>query len=1060
MRRVLAAILGVVVSVASASLLPLPSVSRAAGGLPDQAWREELSPPVFSLADLAVTDADPPSSLSPSPAQALGLNDLAITAPPAAPPAGPLNTISPDEVSVTGPTTIDNCQTVTFTIVATNDAITATNVTITSTMPGDFSPSQQTFDVGEIAPGETITRYATFTAGCNAVSGQNVVTITQDGGPTIGPVYTDFSVNPGAITLRKEPAVIQAGVGDVVTWTVYVNNTGYGTVSNVAVTDTLGSGLSFAGGQLTAAYPSIAAGEVETFTVSAEVVACSGLNNDVEATWGCEDQTCQTQTAQASVDLQIREPLLDYTPPSISIDYCTGQATYQMPITNTGEGIAYTPTLEVNFSPLIVTDSSAPYVGGEFSLPDIAANGGSYVLTFTLALPDSPCGMEQGGSLTYWPYYYDECGNLFYPPVETGNWDVSGDTPSLSVSKSGPVGDEIYATEILTYNLGITATDFPSAATIYITDTFQPGCVGYTPLSTGGGTVISDASGSITITWNTTDTNWTAQISFQPDITACPTMCACCGLIAANTLRASATDCQTCTVTASDSVETAIQCEEILNSHDKEISPTSAEACTTRTYTSTYVFGSSFTVTPTWQGMIYTDTLLNQTYVTGSAGVLLYNGSLTCTATFSESAIGGRPLVLSNISPNCGIPVPGATMIITFQSVVDDFTSCSDATFYDWSYFNIGVTGNGICPGDPQCDDGLFEEGVWVGVTEPDMSLSISGVPEIVSACGIYTPLVTLSRGATPAYDARLRFPTDDYAVIEVLGFGGATPVITRTGVTSWTWEYGDAFATATTGTVRLRVQRRCAATGPVQATLYYGNLCADDATYDDTCSDTGSETPFVLDCNPLLYKYPEIIYATGDVVTWTLSAINSGAGIAYGVVITDALGSGLRYFTSTITSTMGSYAGATLITSTNLITYTDLTVLPGEEYTILMAAEIVGCDNLTNTLHGQQGCQGAICHSCTPRQSHVELPPTLLLSTNQSVTPIDSCLTRTVTVTVRNAGLTSVYSATITETLPAGMSYIAGTTVYSFNGGPWNADVDPSISGQDHIWAHNDGSA
>ncbi|MDY7041427.1 MAG: PKD domain-containing protein, partial [Chloroflexota bacterium] len=37
---------------------------------------------------------------------------------------------------------------------------------------------------------------------------------------------------------------------------------------------------------------------------------------------------------------------------------------------------------------------------------------------------------------------------------------------------------------------------------------------------------------------------------------------------------------------------------------------------------------------------------------------------------------------------------------------------------------------------------------------------------------------------------------------------------------------------------------------------------------------------------------------------------------------------------------------------------------------------------------------------------------------------------------------------------------YIAGTTVYSFNGGPWNADVDPSISGQDHIWAHNDGSA
>jgi uncharacterized repeat protein (TIGR01451 family) len=536
-------------------------------------------------------------------------------------------------------------------------------------------------------------------------------------------------------------------------------------------------------------------------------------------------------------------------------------------------------------------------------------------------------------------------------------------------------------------------------------------------------------------------------------------MCVCCGLIAANTLQATASDCQTCTVTESDSEETAIQCEEILNSHDKEVSPASAEACTTRTYTSTYVFGSSFIVTPTWQGMVYTDTLLNQSYVTGSAGILLYNGSLTCTAAFSESATGGRPLVISNVSPTCGITVPQATMVITFQAAVNDFTPCTDATFYDWSYFNVGVTGNGICPGDPQCDDGLFEEGVWMSVVEPDMSVDISGVPDIVSACGIYTPLITLSRGANPAYDARLRFPNDDYAVIEVLGFGGATPAITRTGTVSWTWEYADAFTTATTATVRLRVQRRCAATGPVQATIYYGNLCADDATYDDACSDTGSRSPFVLDCNPILYKYPEIIYATGDVVTWTLSAINSGAGIAYGVTITDVLGNDLRYLTSTITSTMGSYASATLITSTNLITYTDLTVLPGEEYTIKLVAEIIGCENLTNTLHGQQGCQGEICHSCTPQQSHVELPPTLLLSTNQSVTPIESCLTRTVTVTVRNAGLVSVYNAAITETLPTGMSYIAGTTEYSFNGGPWTADGDPAISGQDHVWAYDDGS-
>jgi uncharacterized repeat protein (TIGR01451 family) len=518
MRRALAIGLSVTFLVANALLFPPPSVIRASDSLPGQAQSERRAPPVFSLTDLAITDAIPASSLSVPHALALGLEDLTITAlpvaPPRAPSASPLNTILPAGVTVTGPGTIENCQTVTFTIVAANDAVTTTNVVITSTMPGDFNPTQRVFDVGTVGPNEVITRYATFTAGCNAVSGQNVVTITQAGGPTIGPIYTDFTVNPGAITLVKEPAVIEAGVGDVVTWTVTVRNSGYGTVSNVAVTDALGSGLSFAGGQITAAYPSIAVGDVETFTVAAEVVACSGLYNDVEATWGCPDQTCQIQTARASIDLQIREPLLNYTPPTINIDYCTGQATYAMTVTNSGDGMVYTPTITVDFSPLSVTASSAPYSGGAFQLPDITADGGSYVLTFTLSLPDTPCGMDQAGSLAFQSTYYDECGNPFYVPVETGSWSVSGDVPSLSVSKSGPTGNEIYANEVITYDLSVNATNFPAGTTIYITDTFQPGCVGYTVLNDASGTVISDTSGNFTITWSTANAAWTAQISF------------------------------------------------------------------------------------------------------------------------------------------------------------------------------------------------------------------------------------------------------------------------------------------------------------------------------------------------------------------------------------------------------------------------------------------------------------------------------------------------------------------------------------------------------------------
>ena len=448
------------------------------------------------------------------------------------------STIQEGNVTVTAPSEpINNCDVVTFTIVATNDAVTTTNVIITSTMPAGFNPEQHVFNIGTVGPSETITRHAVFTATCDAVSGQNVVTLTQTGADPIVK-RTDFVVNPGAITLRKEPSIVPAALGDVITWTVYVENTGYGVVSNVRVTDTLGSGLEYVSGLISTSWVTIPVGTTYSRTVSARVVACSGLDNVAIATWGCDGVICGTpHTATASVDLQIATPELEFTPPSISIDYCTGYDTYTMPITNTGDGTAYTPTIAVDFSPLIVTSSSATYSGGEFHLSDIAPSN-SYPLTFTLSLPDRPCGIASSGRLLYQPTYYDPCGNPFYPPVKSGSWAIVGDVPSLSVTKNGP--NEVYADETVTYTLNVAATNFPADTTIYITDTFQPGCTTYSPLNTAGGTVVTDTSGNITITWNITDTSWSNQISFQPDATSCPTMCNCCGKLATNNLEATA----------------------------------------------------------------------------------------------------------------------------------------------------------------------------------------------------------------------------------------------------------------------------------------------------------------------------------------------------------------------------------------------------------------------------------------------------------------------------------------------------------------------------------------
>lgn len=167
--------------------------------------------------------------------------------------------------------------------------------------------------------------------------------------------------------------------------------------------------------------------------------------------------------------------------------------------------------------------------------------------------------------------------------------------------------------------------------------------------------------------------------------------------------------------------------------------------------------------------------------------------------------------------------------------------------------------------------------------------------------------------------------------------------------------------------------------------------------------------TPRRLSPLPLVTKFPERIYATSDFVTWTLVAKNTGAGPAYNVVLTDALGSGLRFVTATITSSLGAVTSINVITSTNLVTWEVPVIQPKETLTIRYTAEIVSCTDLTNRFSGAQGCLGQICLGGGPVSSVVELPPTVLLNTNQTFSPIETCFTRTVTVTVRNAGLLSV---------------------------------------------------
>jgi uncharacterized repeat protein (TIGR01451 family) len=1023
-------------SPASASL---HHVTSASATLP--AW---FTPPASK--EVPAPAGLPADSARPSASTAAALPGW--FAPPAAPPARPPlwlagQTIPSADIQVVASSlTINNCEAASFTVTITNSGTTSnTNVVITNSMPAGFSPLSQSAVITTLLAGQSASRTFAYNATCDAVSGQNTTQVSTAEGNS-GLARLDFVVNPGAITIRKEPAVIPARLDDVVTWTIYVENTGYGSVSNVVVTDTWGSGLQYISGLTSTFIPTIAAGGLVTFPFVARVVGCSGLENEATATWGCFGQTClNAQSAKGAIDLQLDNPDLRYTLPAFDIPFCSGSATFTVPVHNYGQGTAYSATLTTDLSPFSVTvGGGATYDGAAFHLPPVSP-GATYNLVFTLSLPaGATCSLQNSGSFGFSLIYYDRCNHPYTTPPQDAGWNLINVPGRLSVSKSMP--GEVYRGQNVPATINVTAGGITSS--VVVTDQVPSG---WSVVDSAGGTVFSVA-GTSYITWalSLSGSRVLTPVFGAPGATI--TGCTACGQAATNVVTVTGSDCRNCQRTATASASTEVQCHEPVVSSNKQVSgPAVACASPAYTFTNTYALTGSFSVTPTWQGLVFTDTLPYQSYAPGTASVWVSDGVAGCAATFSATVAAGS-LVIRAISPTCVIPLPGATLQISYSTALSDPSPCADSSFYDWSYLDLGVTGNAECS-----VGGVLQEGVPVQTQAPHMALELSGLPSYVSSCGDYTVTLTAHRTSdVPAYDTVLDVPTTTYYILDVLGFGGPTPVATTTDSSGYHWYYGDAFTSATTATVQARIQLRCGGSAPLAATLWYDNLCAADGVYRDQCSIGGTlASPPVIASNPFLTKFPEVIFAQGDIVTWTLTAFNSGAGPAYNVALTDTLGSGLRYRDSAIGSSQGSAAGVTPSTSPNVVNWNLPAILSLEKVVITYQAEIVGCADLTNVFAGAQGCQGQDCLSFGPEPSHVELPQAVLINTNQALTPIDTCATRTVTVTVRNAGLLSVYSATLTETLPSGLQYIAGSTEYVTGtgttppGSGWISGAEPS---------------
>jgi len=998
-----------------------------------------------------------------------------------------------------GPDQIGRCEEATFTLTFTADAAqTASEIVFTITRPNaDFTyvpgsglitlhdgtnvPAEPTssgldliWDLDsilgvayELPPGETVTVEFSLATWCNTISGTLEARVNFD----TSSLYNSQPVEilPGAVQIYKTPSVIEARVGDVVTWIITVENTGLGAIHNVVVTDTLGSGLSYvssnpagtpAGQTVTWELGTIETGQQVQLELQAQVVACEGLDNSADVRFGCDggsicyDTAVDGGTATASIHLIVDNPLLDFTPPDIQIPYCDPDGTtVTMTVTNNGTGPATDVRLEVNFPAELSVQNVVPpasWDGTYFYLPDLGA-GESFDLTFDVVYNGNWCDGGPSGTLYWQAIYENVCEEEFRPPAVFSTYSTSYDTagpPSLSVDLSGD--DQVYICTEHSYSLNVSFSGLDvcgngSTSDIQVVvDVPQ----GFVVTDAGGGTWTpgGDRTGG-TITWTTSpDTPLNTSIGLRAPGTAQ------CGQVATLTATATATDCCGCELSASDSISIAIECYQLIT-FTREASPPAQEKCGTITYTNTFVFADDPALDDiSFDELVFTEAAANdQDYVEGSLSITI-DGARVAPISVVDNTPGGT-FVLQGINDTRS--VRGHTLVISYEMAFTDSsqpTSCpSSYTFYDWATLDLGPD----CSTGDQCTEPCqATEVLPVTTGTPSMSVSIEGLPDdFVDPCATYDVTITLTK--TSDYDphnVRLQLENLNYYIVNLASItcSGICPAdLTPTDYgTYYEWDYGDLFVGEPNGArsvLRFQVRKKCNPGVELVTTALFEDSCGYSS-----CSVSDSDAPSIMR-EPLLYVYktPEVIYATENPVTWTIYVTNGGAGPAYEVWVDDIFGAGLIYESSVVDPDVTVNPGADHTgAAINGVSFLIPEIAPGATRTIQATARMVACEELWDQVQVGQSCGGDECVTPVSDSSYILIPSAYVVATSATQSPMDACSVNTATITIRNAGDPAVYELQVQQTLPPGLEYIPGTTQWRKDGGSWTSGGDPIIMG------------
>jgi len=891
-----------------------------------------------------------------------------------------------------------------------------------------------------LQPGQGINLTFNLTAACGAKSGQYLkADITSNRSSVAAYTRASITVYRGLLKVTKQPNVIEAPKGDYANWTIAIENLGTGPAYNVRVNDTLESGLELIaidspGGGMNWSYDEIPASESRTVNISTRIIACNDLYNIVNASWGCDGTPCQKTYTKASVKLMERHPYMSYSfdPDPMLAPYCDSLRV-TCHIVNTGDGNALDLKLVLDGFPAeytITNTTGGTYHPGNttFYVGTIPPSS-SQDLAFDFSLQAGLC-RGPSGILATKPYFYDDCLFQWTPPTKLLGYGFnSSGKPSLSASKSGP--GSLYLGERARYNLsaiyekGLCPQE---NVTVNITDSYP---ANFIIVDAGNGTV----SGS-NITWADQvlddDVSWTDIITLEASSDPCD-----CGTSQTNALSVeNLTDCCGCELGGSSSTTILVKCYNgtVFNS-SKSYSPAPQQNCENLTYTTTYRFNETGTLT--WADIDFKEAGNNsQTFPGGLLqGEAAFTVNDTCSA--NETLTLGVALNLGFLEAGCGPLSDGDILNVSYTLYQND-----PGSFEDWSYLCISGS-PAECSGKP-----CYQEAAAVSVGRSDWSLDMT-LSNKMESCGVYNFTLELSKNG-PWNGSRMNI-TYDEADFKYIGPAIISGIVNSTGpVASFepepdgdnmTWSLGDDVSSG--GTIAFPVEKSCIQDKQVNAWLEYVDNC------DNPLDDEYHGAPLLLDQALItISKNPEVIFALTKNASWKIYIYNSGSGTAYNTIVDDLLDDDLLYHDSKI---RGVDDPANTTVSGQNVTWTLGDLAPQEVVFIELNATLDGCYNLNNYVNASWGCGGKPCDTVND-SSRVELLNSELQVVRHEAELVDECdIASNFSLEVWNVGPTCVYNVTISELLPAGLQYIPGSSVVT---GVTPTGVD--LGGNPLIWYFN----